>query len=581
MLATFDMTYDACAQKLKVVMNGGSDLVSDPYSRFAYCSGQPFQQWYAQLPAYCREHAGTENYTVRFEAPEMLALLAEHAFSGHSFQRVAPRSPITSEKRLRWASELILAGRVNPTASIGVSFASGPLCESLGNRGSLRLYGCYEVQIRRVNTESAQVVLCSDADAFYSAPQVGALRAFLVPEGDTSRLKACRGSNLLFAVGASQLESWLGDWYMSMQMPQDLAALSRQLSGINQWNVADRELYVEKRRMLTEDTPYLKLTAPSRLEVGDLSGRFKLVKLPEDMPCLVSAKDSRLALLSADGKIKPVQPGTLRLTAAPASDPGHTVSCTCTIFKRKPVTRITLIAPSQQIVEGDDFPVRYTYDPSNADNLSHARWSVSPAGALSVDPHRPGYFVARRAGQCTVTLTIDSVSAQLTLQVYPAAQKVRLASKRMAVKITNNSAMIDASIEPQGAAGASLRYVVYDGRVLDVAQANGAIRPLAEGSTDVTVELIDRHSRVLDSKVCQVEIVPPKPVYNPDPLFVISIILAFLTFLLNRTSLAIVPALASCVLAAVSIFKKGQPSLQWFFHVGIALLALFLSQSRF
>ena len=167
--------------------------------------------------------------------------------------------------------------------------------------------------------------------------------------------------------------------------------------------------------MLTDDRPYLELSLPARIEMGDNSTRFNLIKLPEDMTTQTTM-DAGVVAYQKPFFI-PQKEGRCTVTVTVPGHPEYTLRRTFEVFMRHPVTGIQLTASKITPEQGEQFSVSARFTPANADNTHLASWSVSNPQCVQMLPNAPGRFIAQAAGTCAITLRVGAVQQPYSILV--------------------------------------------------------------------------------------------------------------------------------------------------------------------
>ena len=312
---------------------------------------------------------------------------------------------------------------------------------------------------------------------------------------------------------------------------------------------ANLALQEEKRQRLTQDKPYLHMTLPARVKVGEAFEMPRVTKLPEDMKAAVLPDTHYVDVQKRNGAywFVPKLEGRFAFVIEPASCPGERKSFSMEAYQLHPVTSIRLTTSGQRVMPGDSFTVSASYAPSNADNTARARWVVT-SGASCVRMIAPGQFTAASAGRCTITHEVEGVQASVSIDVLPAATGLKLSTHQITVKVNDASRQLGVIVDPPGAQGYSVTYSVKDGSVLHVDPRNGQITPVGEGNTTIDVCLLDSHGMLVRSDSCAVEVLPLHQVVNPDIITIIAIVLVLLEGFFAPSALATVVMIAGIVM---------------------------------
>ena len=568
----FIMNYQLRTHALSVIHNGAEQLTNS-FSPFARFSGRPFAQWYTELPQACFEVAGTKRYTVRFTGETLLADILECVLSGQLIRASPPASPITTRHRLAWAKELgaatgmplrLNALHVRRTATASPSCAAVTLSDG--------------TPVRLISTDSdddADVFLMDAAEAFdHLAQQVSRrdrLRLFVCPGGEDWQVLQTAPGCCLARCPEPLLPQQLRRWYETFFLPAQLAAYQAALRGRSM-----SSLLREKLLRLTEDKPYLHMTLPSRVKVGDAFELPKVTKLPEDMAADI-LPDMRCVNVEKRGGqywVIPRREGRFSFVVEPKAFPAERVAFSTEAYQLHPVTDIRLSASNLQLLPGESFTVSAAYTPSHADNVSRARWTVA-SGASHVRMDAPGRVTALSAGQCVITHEVEGVRASVTIDVLPMATGLKLSEHRMTVKVNDGSKRLSVTVVPGNAQGYNITYSVKDPSVLKVDPLNGQIIPVDEGQTTIDICLMNRGGQFIQSDSCSVEVVPVHPVVNPDAATFCAIVLLLLQGLFSPLPLATF-LMPGVVVAALIGMLRNRILLVRGINLAFMLLSLFI-----
>ena len=559
MNAVFTVGWNPLSNELSVTYNG-NELTKNPMSRFATFAGRDCGEWLWQFPQACADASGSvRGYTVDFIGDALFAEALRATLPGIRVNDARRKpTPVTMAHRVRWATEL---GRV-----IGWNFQLSNLRVWRGKDAGRTLQTGPVAPGHTIRTEHvtaperADVLLVAD-EAEYRAvsqrlPRAKGMRLFLMPGGNLWQVRAMEEGGCLVACSAPDLPDKLRRWYETFLMPGQLRAFQRRVQTCGIPAGPDQKLLQEKQRLLTDDRPYIHLPLPAKIHAGDTSHFARTEHLPEDMKVLVSA-DSRFVSFRADNAIVPTTEGRCTFTLTP-KDAGGVVytdwrsTLSVDIVFPHPVTSIHLTPSGTKLLDGDRFTIRAVYMPHNADNTSQGTWQISDPAVVERRP--TGEFVAKGVGSCTITHTVGTVSAQVTVQVQARANGIRIARRTQEVKLSDASRSITATILPAGAGNGQLRYTVdpRSARVLSVDRHTGRITPRDEGTAKITVELLGGAKPV--NKVCEVRVVPDQRIITPHASSVLCIVLMVLVLYCKPSAYADAFMLASACIGLYGVF---------------------------
>lgn len=552
----FDIVYDAIPQRLVVSQNGNP--VSS-YSQFARCSGQPFLNWYTELPQYCFSEANS-GYTVTLESSPVFAEILRRTFGEDpNCHGVQIKGRIISEShRMRWADELLEAsGFSMPPICVPVSvqrrdvrLATSPILAQMDASGRTWCFPALkrlEITLRFENTTSpAAVILAEEKGLAVLSKGNYPAAAAILPVGQKVMFIREEHGVFLFYCCPDKLAEFLRDWILSFFLSPVLVQLKQRLSGFQNWNGMDAGLANAKWKLLTATEPYMQLMIPSRIELHG-TGKFAFVKLPEDMHCKAHPNHPDIALLEKGNIIKPRREGTASFTVTVRDHPEFSVTQSTTVYRYIEVSRIQLTVSKNVVREGERLTVNCIFYPAGAHNAGQARWSMSPDTILKQEPN--GVFLALRPGFCSIRVTVGAVTEAVSVTIAAKPTGVGFDKSDVAVKLGDNSQCIQTRILPLGSQGGQVQYRVSDPNILQIDTRNGYLHPLAEGDVIVTADLMD-HGVLVDSGSCHVTVLPPKDIVTPDSALIFLILSLLTTAMLYATPYRAIPGIAA-VLSAV------------------------------
>lgn len=548
----FEISYQLRTNELAVSYNG-ADQLKNSFSPFTGFRGQPFARWFTDLPQACFDVSGTQSYTVGFRGEPLCTQILEVVLGGRMKALPAAASLIGLKHRLVWARELGAAtGRtlnLQPLRALRQP-ASGLKCDRI------TLCDGSSVSVTEVQSGDRADVLFVDSEAAFDAMAkqlqcADRLRLFVRP-GSAWKMEKVAPGCCLAQCPPAELADRLARWYEEMNLSTQLAVYQGALLGAKL-----TALQEEKRQRLTQDKPYLHMTLPARVKVGEAFEMPRVTKLPEDMKAAVLPDPRYVDVQKRNGAywFVPKLEGRFAFVVEPASCPGERKSFGMEAYQLHPVTSIRLTTSVQRVMPGDSFTVSASYAPSNADNTARARWVIS-SGASCVRMIAPGQFTAASAGRCTITHEVEGVQASVSIDVLPAATGLKLSTHQITVKVSDASRQLGVIVDPPGAQGYSVTYSVKDGSVLRVDPRNGQITPVAEGHTTIDVCLLDSHGMLVRSDSCAVEVLPLHQVVNPDIITIIAIVLVLLEGFFAPSTLATVVMIAAIGTAAAGVWRN-------------------------
>jgi uncharacterized protein YjdB len=517
--------------QLKVVQNGKATNI---YSQFSRCNNHPFETWYKDLPVYCYAEAN-DNYSVSFCGSEICAEILKETFSAdsHCIGFRFENEYITTKHRAKWADEISLAIGANP-AALALSIGSGTDMSSYQNsnspickQGSIFAFSDYtSLPIRIYNNRSISVSnnatissSRSDYDTLVRSGTASKPALFILLGGADPKFIEEQGNIFLFSCGSSSLISFLSDWLHDFAILPYIKSIYPSLSAIQRKNLPSDSTLLIKYNLLKKTEPYLKLTVSSPIEINS-TGNYKLVKLPEDMPCKLELDRSDIVCFESGGILKPLKEGNVRLKVYVARNPSISVTEQTTVYKRVLVQSVSITGNTKDIIVGDSICLATSFHPSRAHNISSACWSISPAGSLDIVSD--GHYVAKKPGNVTVTVKVGTVSQSISFTISSKPTDIYFDKKNISLKLGQRQTL-KTTILPSDCLGGTVSYRISDASVISFDPNSGQITSLAEGDAVISATLIN-NNKIVSTCQCRVVVLPPKAIITPDGPFLMMLI---------------------------------------------------------
>jgi hypothetical protein len=273
-----------------------------------------------------------------------------------------------------------------------------------------------------------------------------------------------------------------------------------------------------KRTLLTEVQPYLKLKVPAKAELSSSAG-WSLIKYPEDIPCSLISKNPNTVQVQSGGKLILAGEGKAVLHAYVTANPDYFTEASIDVYKYRHVQDIDLTVPAT-VEEGETFKVTTQFTPSNAHNISSAKWEVIPSSSAIMRSN--GEFTASKAGKCTVKLTVGNVQAAVDVTVIPKPSGVAFSKNSISLKL-GTTQKLEAIPTPAGATYTKIVYTIHDSSVVSYDVKTSTLTPLREGDTEITAELY-HHGKCIGKSSGHISVLPVHTIFNPDPPLVFLIL---------------------------------------------------------
>ena len=120
---------------------------------------------------------------------------------------------------------------------------------------------------------------------------------------------------------------------------------------------------------------------------------------------IYTSSDEDIAMVTEDGNVIGVSPGTVTITAKAADNSNKSAICVVTVNNRVPATSITVMERRVTMVPGETKYVQVALNPANStDSLT---WSSDNASVARVD-RKTGKITARNTGTALITVMTES-----------------------------------------------------------------------------------------------------------------------------------------------------------------------------
>lgn len=193
-----------------------------------------------------------------------------------------------------------------------------------------------------------------------------------------------------------------------------------------------------------------------------------------------------------DGKVTAVGKGTAIITAEAKDNSGKKATCTVTV--KKPVTSISLSAPSQSLYVNGSSTTKLvpTILPTDASERG-VKWSSSDASIVSVD--QDGNITAKAVGSATITAkSIDGSERQGTCQINVLAYVDSVTLSGNGSVNVGKTIKLNSSVFPTNASNKNLIWSSSDNSIATV-DSSGNVKGLKLGSVTITATANDRGTK--------------------------------------------------------------------------------------
>lgn len=568
MTVAFEILEDPFTLCARVTVNG---TPVSPLSALFRCAGEPLLCWCDQLPVWLYAESNSP-YSVSFAGGKLEGMILQEILRGdancvgcqirgidlgfdtHTRARAAadlcashrPQQPSPSPASLRFAARqaALLPALVDKVRSCLQSSADWQP-DGLAQWSSLP--GCsWAPCLREGPAGSTAVCVTEDCQPDdLPSPPSGASEYWamyrIVPRTAYTFL-GIRGTQRRLFVFEGPLHLLAGfalEWVTAVSCLPALGRLATDLEP-----ALGQDFDTQARLNLLRGTlPMISVDVPSQMEAG-CSHPIQLKKYP-DVPIAVSFSNTSVLRLSGQ-TLHAVSAGSCTVTFSSGSAVLRRCQVNVVVICRVQSIRLSL-PPSLQPTPGDSFSVQSTCLPAQAQNLSAAVWSVSPAGFLR--SLGGGKFTALQPGRCTVTLTIEAVHASISVTVYACAAGLCLPSA-ISLRMNHPAQPVYYTIQPPGALPCPVSGRTTDASVAVYDPTLRALTPCAEGTTTLELTMQGKGGPVYAS--CPVQVLPEKDPITPPVLSAVCVLALFGMLVTLGTVLS--PAMAC---AALGCFGYG------------------------
>lgn len=563
---TFDIKMNPTARNASVKLN--NQPVSSQ-SQLWKCENEPLFNWVRQLPAMLFAELNNA-YDLRFSGSDLECKIIAGIFEKETYCESVSCSINTGryslDTRVGWASQasaelgLSLPGKgiIGVNASVGCRTCLGDAMKKMqGIKSTLFISGGQTVYVTDDANEATTAALTYDTVYLCGS---GQLRF----DNSEDKCLLYRGRSEDLALFLSQL----ADLYVLKPFIEKCYQLLSQASANASF------ITKAKVEMLRSDIPHARLILSARqVEVGD-TVRFSVEKFPDEKLNLRIHEPNILQNVG-NNQFRAVGTGTAHLGIEYGSD--RIWNGTINVYKVNRVTSIQLTPPGGTILENTDFQVGYAFNPTNAQNLSKAVWSVSPAGSLR-DLGR-GRFTALRKGVCTITLSVESVSKSIQISVLETAKDIQ-APNEVFVKLNHGGVPVSVSALPPGSTYGSL---VIDSVEPSVARWDNNRREVfavSEGNTELDIRAVNYDGSYLATKRVTVHVLPEKDIVTMPFLPTVIAALILVAILCIQTPLVLLATTMAVIMSIVWIVRKWKYGIRQFspgrvkYEIPAALLSI-------
>ena len=532
----YTLIYEVYTGMAKVLQNG---IEVGDFSHFRRIIGNPFIEWFADVPRMCDAEANGE-YEVEVKGPQLIYFLVSTVISTsgttlcRGIRHIPYKNTITVRQRMKWLNEM---GKklTSECGLIGINISnlSGGTYESLetvlsentfmklGADGTAASYPDLPLRINIRNAQSSRDDICiTDKDVSASAFDIDMFHLVIGSCDRNWSIDRVEGSVIYARCDKQQLSKLIELWFIEMSFPaicQYITDVMKASSAYKKLDKYDRE----KLRMLKSDIPFIELEVPGRVEMSE-NPVLKIIRLPEDLKVTVASSNEGIVRVS-NNMVYPEGEGNAVIAVRSTDGSGVRAEKGITVFKYRRVTGISLQPSSKQVKCGETFKVTESFNPSNANNIGKKKESVSPSGILQSIGN--GEYKALKPGNATIRVEVEGVSQETVITVYAAPQSVKFEESSYSVKHAVGKLSLKTNIYPAGCKGGNVKFRAGDSSVLEVDDVTGRVVTKREGRSKVYAILTDSNGCIVDETSCEVIVKP-----TIDVLVIDEFLLAFIAF---------------------------------------------------
>lgn len=539
------MLYQLTLKINPITLTGQVLLNQQPFaaqSPLRICGTHSFFDWYPDLPNLLFSEVN-DDYTLTVEGPDLALAILHAVFSAvpqcRSLIRIPRQLHYSMELRYRWLTAAAAKLNISLPKVPRFSIQSGTRDSGTALAASGQLPPFYHSLC--ANTPM-QVNIWLEPPAGQSTP------CDLVLVGGSGADTILPGGSPLLHLASSDRTSIITEWVDRMILaPYLFQCRSLLLQGMKKAGFETRA----QVQMICRDEPWVELQVPSRMEVGT-SAKIQYQKFPTDNLRLTVTDPTVLSVSGSDLLAR--KPGNTSLIIS-TENGAELRRSTIQIYKVNRVTSIALQLPNAVFLVNETFAVMPSYTPTNPDNLSQAQWSTAPTGILTHLGN--GRFRTASSGKCSITLTVESVSQTINMEVFPTPTLLQL-PHNIRVKLNHTPASVHAVLQPSGSRCQTIQYRISDPSIAVWDPGLKAVRPIAEGSTELEAAVIGANGTCLFTQKCPVTVLPEKDIVTLPTMLTLAFcctVLSFLSYCAN-SPFYIYLLLASCICSVVSIIQN-------------------------
>lgn len=510
-----------------------------PQSPLSICRTHSFFDWYRDLPQLIFSEVN-DDYNLTVEGPDLSIAMLHTVFSAvpecHALTRISRPLHYSMELRHNWL--MAAAAKLNITLPKAAYFsiqsgtgATGAAAAVISQLPPFYRSFCVNAQ--------AQVNIWLEAPGRQTGP------CELVLSGGSGSDTILPGGSPMFYRAPSDWPKLITEWVDRMLLAPYLFLCQIQLMGHMKNAGFETRAQIH---MISRDEPWVELQLPSRMETGTLK-KIQLQEFPSGNLRLIVGDPT---VLSVNGfELQALKSGNTSLLVYSESG-AELCKRSVQVYRVNRVNSIVLQLPRAEFMVNETFSVTPSYTPANPDNLSKAQWSSTPSGVLTHLGN--GRFHTTAPGKCRITLNVESVSQKIDLKVFPTPTSLQL-PKDIRVKLNHTPVICHAALLPSGSKCQNIQCRTADPSIAVWDPGLKAVRPVAEGKTELLASVIGANGTCLFTQRCPVTVLPEKDIVTLPTMLTLAIcctVLSFLSYCANNRSY-IYLLLASCVCAVVSI----------------------------
>lgn len=528
-----------------ITLTGQVLLNQQPFaaqSPLSICGTHSFFDWYHDLPKLIFSEVN-DDYNLTIEGPDLPIAMLYAVFSAVpeccSLTHISRQLHYSMELRYQWLTTAVAKLNITLPKVQFFSIQSGTGASGAATAAISQLPPFYRSFC--VNTQT-QVNIWLEAPGRQTAP------CELILSSSSGADTILAGGSPLLHRASSDWTKLITEWIDRMILAPYLFLCQSQL--LSRMKNAGFETRAQIQ-MICRDEPWVEIQLPLRMEVGTFA-KIQRQEFPSGNLRLTVSDPS---ILSINGSyLQALKPGTTSLIVY--SENGVELrKSSIQIYRVNRVTSIALQLPRSEFLVNETFSVTPSYTPANPDNLAKAQWSTTPSGVLTHLGN--GRFRTAAPGKCSITLKVESVSQIIDVEVFPTPTSLQLPYD-IRIKLNHAPVSCHATLLPSGSRCQNIRCHTTDPSIAVWDPSLKAVRPIAEGKTELEAAVIGANGTCLFKQKCPVTVLPEKEIVTLPTMLTLAVCCTVLSILSYCASspFYIYLLLVSCICSVASIITN-------------------------